>query len=595
VNAVINGPTHKAVDGDVIIIPAGSCTWSSGITIPNGVGITVQGTGTPNSTASTFGPSASCSATSISVSGTTAFRATPSFGNSTTRLSCMAMPYGGGAAAAFSVLGTCTSGGCPNLRVDNIAFTGWSGHTNAGISYGISAVGDMFGVLDHNSLPGTGGYLQLVEFAHASYLGVGLNGDNSWAQPESYGSANFLFMENNVFTTSGTSENEGSAGGLTKEGGGRIVVRFNQFNSMDNYNFAIGWHGTESNGRPRSTRAFEFYQNTYTCASSCDAVASWRGGNGLVWGNTYNLPGGAGSLNNAFSVTNYRSQGNPNWGACDGASAYDTIDGTVYATGTISGVSGGAPLWTLTINQTGGSPAQPWSANVWAPAGAPYSIHDVTKSTGGEITSNGSNTVVLNAGPGGPGTWTPSSGDSVQFLRASACIDQPGGRGAGFLYTGTDGSGSATPSQSSAQVLSPVYAWMNQFSPAWGVVIQSSPTWAGTGRIIRGRDFYAENSNQAAQSSPTSPFDGTNTAGIGHGTLANRPTTCTKEVGYFATDQGSWNASGNDGLLYVCTATNTWSLFYTPYTYPHPLVGGGGGPSPPSPPSPPTNLTGVAH
>ena len=36
VNAVINGPTHTAVNGDTIIIPAGSCTWTSGITI-NGV------------------------------------------------------------------------------------------------------------------------------------------------------------------------------------------------------------------------------------------------------------------------------------------------------------------------------------------------------------------------------------------------------------------------------------------------------------------------------------------------------------------------------------------------------------------------------
>jgi hypothetical protein len=48
VNAVIHGPTHTAVDGDVINIPAGSCTWTSGITIPVGLGITIIGSGTPN-------------------------------------------------------------------------------------------------------------------------------------------------------------------------------------------------------------------------------------------------------------------------------------------------------------------------------------------------------------------------------------------------------------------------------------------------------------------------------------------------------------------------------------------------------------------
>src|SRR5271163_2584338 len=54
VNAVINGPTHTAVSGDTIQIPAGSCTWSSGITI-SGVGITITGTGTPHSGGGTFG------------------------------------------------------------------------------------------------------------------------------------------------------------------------------------------------------------------------------------------------------------------------------------------------------------------------------------------------------------------------------------------------------------------------------------------------------------------------------------------------------------------------------------------------------------
>ena len=95
--------------------------------------------------------------------------------------------------------------------------------------------------------------------------------------------------------------------------------------------------------------------------------------------------------------------------------------------------------------------------------------------------------------------------------------------------------------------------------------------------MVANRDYYP--SASGAQTSPTSPFNGS--SGTGWGTLANRPTTCTPGVAYFATDQGSWNTStsnpygvqqnGADGVLYKCTAPNTWTLYYTPYTYPHPL------------------------
>jgi hypothetical protein len=66
-------------------------------------------------------------------------------------------------------------------------------------------------------------------------------------------------------------------------------------------------------------------------------------------------------------------------------------------------------------------------------------------------------------------------------------------------------------------------------------------------------------------------------AGVGVGTLASRPSTCAPGVGYWATDQNR---------LYKCTATNIWTLYYTPYTYPHPLQGN----SDVTPPAAPTGL-----
>jgi hypothetical protein len=574
VNAIVNGPTHTAVDGDTIIIPATSCTWTSGITVPSNIGITITGTGTPNSGASTTGASASCaSGATITINGGfTAFGMTPTYGNSTSRLSCMTISYSAGAAIGFKILGSCTSIGCPNLRMDNITFSNWGGHTNAGESYGIGAIGDMFGVLDHNTINGTvGDYLQLAEMSNASFLGVGSYGDNSWHVAENYGTADFLFVENNQFNDAGCCESEGSAGGLSNEGGPRAVVRFNAFANMDDLNFAMGFHGTESSGRPRGVRTAEFYDNTFSCAAStnCIQAAGLRSGTGYVWGNAISVPSGA-TLQQFFTLTTYRVQGSPGgWTPCDGSSVYDTNDGITYYSGTIASFNSGTN--TITVSGTPG-----WTTNQWSPSGAPYSVHDVTQSTGAEISSNGSGTLTLNGAvnAGAGGAWTPAASDSIEILRATVCLDQAGGRGAGVLYTGTGGNGLPTPLEAANETVSPTYAWSNNFSG--GGSTPSTEIISYTARVINTRDFYMENVSQAAQSSTTSPFDGSTTIGMGHGTLARQPSSCTTGVGYFATDQGTWDQGGAGGVLYLCTATNTWTLSYTPYTYPHPLDSQGG-------------------
>ena len=138
-------------------------------------------------------------------------------------------------------------------------------------------------------------------------------------------------------------------------------------------------------------------------------------------------------------------------------------------------------------------------------------------------------------------------------------------------------------------VLSPIYAWQNVDSSTSGKVpIEIENPWGVTGpsvadHIKAGRDYY-DAVSASSQTSSASPFNGT--TGLGFGTLANRPSTCTHTtapngengggVAYWATDQGEWNSSnaGPDGQLYRCSATNTWTVQYIPYTYPHPLQQG---------------------
>lgn len=559
VNSVINGPSHIAVNGDTIVLPPGTCTWASGITVPSNIGITITGTGIPNSGGGTVGAPPICTATDVTVtSGAVMVRMTPSIGNALSRLSCMEIDGGTGGGVILSILGTCSSGGCPNLRMDNLTLNNWAGHPNVGISFGLTAIGDMFGVLDHNTINGSAGnYLQLVEQSNASFLGVGFYGDNSWAQPPNYGSGNFLFFENNDFENAGATENEGTAGGLQNEGGGRVVVRFNTFNILDNLNFSLGWHGTESSGRPRSTAFYEYYENTWSCNSTingCPPIIGARGGTGLEWGNTMSATVGS-TFNVNLQMNTYRTQGSPAapWGACDGSTPYDTNDGTTYFSGTISSSTSN----TITVAGT------PWSTNQWVSVGSPYSIHDTTQNNGSEIISNTTNTITFQS-TGGPGQYVPTNGDAFQILRATVCIDQAGGRGNGVLYSGT------TPASVPAnQVLSPTYMWLHNVTSG-----NSPVSGSDTGRVIQNRDWYSEINNQAAQTSATSPFDGTTAIGFGHGTFARMPTTCTTGVGYWATDQGSWNLFNSiQGQLYLCTAPNTWTLSYTPFTYPHPIDG----------------------
>jgi hypothetical protein len=180
-----------------------------------------------------------------------------------------------------------------------------------------------------------------------------------------------------------------------------------------------------------------------------------------------------------------------------------------------------------------------------------------------------------------PAGWGYCDGTSVWDTGATpdVCIDQPG-RGQGDLLVGSYGSSNrlndATGTQTwPNQSLEPVYEWSTTGTivSGWGSNWTSN---SATVTIQNNRDYYLHHGNSGCDAGA-----GSCATGVGVGTLAQRPANCTTGVGYFATDQGAWNTStsnaygvqrsGANGVLYTCVSTNTWALYYTPYTYPHPL------------------------
>ena len=161
-------------------------------------------------------------------------------------------------------------------------------------------------------------------------------------------------------------------------------------------------------------------------------------------------------------------------------------------------------------------------------------------------------------------TGATSVWDENTTSNGYACLDQPG-RGAGDLLAGYPGSSIVDVTAGSTrtwphQALDPIYVWANTLSGSMATSIVED----NTGILVDNRDYY----QQFGTYGESGTFNGTK--GIGQGLLSARPQTCTSGPGGNTSGVGYWATDTN--TLYVCDPTNTWTTYYTPYTYPHPLT-----------------------
>ncbi len=365
----------------------------------------------------------------------------------------------------------------------------------------------VFGVIDHIIVETV---FQSVSHFNQTDYGGSTNGDGTWAVGPGFGGAEFVYIEDSEFYGIEEPTSHLYLSTVTdSSAGGKFVARFNTIVGSG----FVSNHPTGGGGRGRGGRAYEAYGNLASPAAAFNPLAD----------------------NPPYTFAWSSSGGGPMvWGNTT-TGAYKNF------------------IYLDSMRKSNATYAQSATPTGWGYCGTEFN---------GTGSAWDQNTVAANG---------------------ARCLDQPGS-GQGDLLSGNFPNAINTTTGTIAwpnQVLEPVYEWMNSFDAVsgWGNDADnhfSIPSGAET-RLIENRDYYKQASG--VQTTSSSPFDGT--VGVGWGTLARRPATCTAGVGYFASDQGSWNTSssnpagvqmnGADGLFYQCSATNTWTLYYTPYTYPHPL------------------------
>jgi hypothetical protein len=586
VQAAITAEHTTPVDGDIIAIPAcpSGVIWSTGITQTFANSVTIQGAGAISSTSGGAGTTGT-DQTVLLLSGNTTFLNITTTAGKSFRLTGIAFEGQTGGSALTNgmvrIAGTSTA-----VRVDHCHFV-IPGSVQEGILYG----GSVNGVGDHDyfSTDANFGVLNAILFFNGESWGGQTNAHGSWAAAPNWGTSQFIFQEDSRFVDVGVTD---------MNNGTRFVFRHNSVvcDSSSNDQCQMYSHGIAT-GLERGFKEAEIYQNTWTSTAPNDtaAIQSLNSGSELFWGNTatgtykvmlgvsYDFrgsPGGGG---------NYAYPAPPaGWGFCG--------PGTSPASGTMTITSGGL------ATAVTGSFSTSWPANSPIIVNGDFQHFQIATVSSSSQLQLGSCSVGSCGGYtggafGSPVSWATASGwDGNSNQRGYACLGQPG-RGQGDLLSGST-FGTLVNSTTGTvawphEKLTPIYSWMNSYTSThyggvYAALTDGSPI--NTNNV----DFFYECGSVNGVANPScASFTGA--AGTGFGTLASRPGgTCTgtntDPMGLSGTVTGAayWETDHNQ--LDFCVGTgvagnvNGWTTLstspasYAPYTYPHPLTGGGGNP-----------------
>jgi hypothetical protein len=284
---------NTAIDGDTVIVPAGSAVWSDSIVIDPVQAVVLRGMGVNQTIITDSTPVDGWKCSPLWLYGEA---------NKPFRITGFAFRGIGGIKGVINV------NNFRNIRIDSCNFE----LDERGRAL---VCNNTYGVIDH------------CTFIHGT-IAVTSTGDEAWTQPYAFGSANALFVEDCSFEFSQASSNYGFISGHT---GCNWVLRYCTI-----LNGGLNNHGTCTS--PRSGMTMEVYNNTWTCNIPQEKTPlgdpiTLRGGTGVIFNNTFTgykvFPYGALKLINYRSCYTTCTYPYPNT-KCDGT---DTCDGNEDSTG----------------------------------------------------------------------------------------------------------------------------------------------------------------------------------------------------------------------------------------------------------------------
>lgn len=278
--SAVQSVVNSAADGDTVLVPAGTCTWSAALTINKP--ITLKGAGSGSG------------GTKIMHGGGDHTLVSVDPGTKTGRVDVSGFWfYGEAQTAVGTAMRLDGPNGWKNLRVHHNVFEG-------NYPWTISASTSTHGLIDHNTFKGRA-------------YGIVLFGDGAsdWSRTLTLGTGDFFFIEDNTFDFDDFYGSVGSPA-VDMNNGGRQVFRHNTVrHSM--------W---ETHDKARSglvsANAYEIYNNSFSTTTG-----KWKGidvssGTGVIWNNKF-----AGSYTVPIGAIDYKTFQPGKLRPCDGTDPAD--------------------------------------------------------------------------------------------------------------------------------------------------------------------------------------------------------------------------------------------------------------------------------